>query len=76
MRHELTVFLFTLGLFLGMLLFLEIGRRIAIRRMKEDAGAWRGRESVQWMGRFLPCWVYSSLLHSPERVRDLTRAGS
>jgi hypothetical protein len=39
MRHELTVFLFTFGLFLGMLLFLEIGRRIAIRRMKEDAGA-------------------------------------
>jgi len=39
MRHELTMFLFTFGLFLGMLLFLEIGRRIAIRRMKEDAGA-------------------------------------
>ena len=39
MRHELTVFVFTFGLFLGMLLFLEIGRRIAIRRMKEDAGA-------------------------------------
>ncbi len=29
MRHELTVFLFTFGLFLGMLLFLEIGRRVA-----------------------------------------------
>ena len=27
MSHELIVFLFTLGLFLGMLLFLEIGRR-------------------------------------------------
>jgi len=39
MRHELTVFLYTFGLFLGMLLFLEIGRRIAVRRMKEDAGA-------------------------------------
>jgi len=39
MHHELTVLLFTFGLFLGMLLFLEIGRRIAIRRMKEDAGA-------------------------------------
>ena len=38
MRHELTVFLFTFGLFLGMLLFLEIGRRIAVRRRKEDAG--------------------------------------
>ena len=39
MRHELTVFLFTFGLFLGMLLFLEIGRRIAVRRMREDSGA-------------------------------------
>jgi hypothetical protein len=36
--HAFTVFLYTFGLFLGMLLFLEIGRRIAIRRMKEDAG--------------------------------------
>jgi hypothetical protein len=33
------VLLFTLGLFLGMLLFLEIGRRIAVRRMREDIGA-------------------------------------
>ncbi len=39
MSHELTIFLLTLGLFLGMLLFLEIGRRSSIRRMKEDAGA-------------------------------------
>ncbi len=39
MAHEVTVFLLTLGLFLGMLLFLEIGRRNSIRRMKEDAGS-------------------------------------
>jgi len=39
MSHELSVFLFTFGLFLGMLLFLEIGRRVGIRRRKEDAGA-------------------------------------
>ena len=39
MSHEVTVFFLTFGLFLGMLLFLEIGRRIGIRRMKEDAGA-------------------------------------
>jgi hypothetical protein len=32
------VLLFTFGLFLGMLLFLEIGRRIAVRRMREDTG--------------------------------------
>ena len=39
MSHALTVFLFTFGLFLGMLFCLEIGRRIGIRRMKEDGGA-------------------------------------
>jgi len=38
MNHAFTVFLYTFGLFLGMLLFLEIGRRIAVRRMKEDSG--------------------------------------
>jgi hypothetical protein len=38
MGHEFIVFLFTFGLFLGMLLFLEIGRRITIRRRKQDAG--------------------------------------
>ena len=39
MSHEFIVFLFTLSLFLGMLLFLEIGRRSSLRRLKEDAGA-------------------------------------
>ncbi|MGE5304818.1 MAG: DUF4239 domain-containing protein [Alphaproteobacteria bacterium] len=38
MSHTATLFLLTLGLFLGMVLFLEIGRRIGIRRMKEDSG--------------------------------------
>jgi len=38
MSHAVTVVLITVGLFLGMLLFLEIGRRAGIRRMKEDAG--------------------------------------
>ena len=38
MNHALTVLLVTFGLFLGMLLFLEIGRRLALRRMKDDAG--------------------------------------
>jgi hypothetical protein len=38
MGHEFIVFLFTFGLFLGMLLFLEIGRRLGIRRRKQDAG--------------------------------------
>jgi len=37
MSHELTVFLFTFGLFLGMLVFLEIGRRAGIRQMKEGS---------------------------------------
>jgi hypothetical protein len=37
MSHGATVFLLTFGLFLGMLLFLEIGRRIGIRRLKDDS---------------------------------------
>ena len=39
MSHAVKVFLFTFGLFLGMLLFLELGRRIGIRRVKEDSQA-------------------------------------
>lgn len=39
MSHAVTVFLFTFGLFLAMLLFLELGRRIGIRRVKEDSQA-------------------------------------
>jgi hypothetical protein len=39
MSHELTVFLLTFGLFVGMLILLEIGRRIGVRRMKDDTGA-------------------------------------
>jgi hypothetical protein len=37
MSHGATVFLLTFGLFLGMLLCLEIGRRIGIRRLKDDS---------------------------------------
>ncbi|HUK39442.1 MAG TPA: hypothetical protein VLX11_00310 [Candidatus Acidoferrales bacterium] len=39
MSHELMVFFLTSGLFLGMLLFLEIGRRTSLRRLKQDSGA-------------------------------------
>ena len=39
MSHAVTVFLLTFGLFLGMLLCLEVGRRIGNRRIKEDAGS-------------------------------------
>jgi len=47
MNHALFVFLITFGLFLGMLLFLEIGRWIAVRRMKKDsAGAGEGVTAV------------------------------
>ena len=44
MDHALWAFLITFGLFVGMLLFLEIGRRIAVRRIKQDADA--GGEGV------------------------------
>ena len=36
MTYAVVGFLITVGLFLGMLLFLEIGRRAGIRRLKED----------------------------------------
>jgi len=39
MRHELAVFLYALGLFLSMLLSLEIGRRVSIRSSKAESGA-------------------------------------
>jgi hypothetical protein len=39
MSHAVIVFVFTSGLFLGMLLFMEIGRRVAVGRMREDTGA-------------------------------------
>src|ERR1700746_2372192 len=38
MSHTFVVGLFAFGLFLGMLLFLEIGRRAGLRQMKEDSG--------------------------------------
>jgi len=37
MTHAATVFVFAGGLFLGMLLFLEIGRRIGLRRLQDDS---------------------------------------
>ena len=39
MSHGTIVFLFTFSLFLGMLLFLEIGRRVGIRRLQDDSSA-------------------------------------
>jgi hypothetical protein len=39
MSHGIAVFLFTSSLFLGMLLFLEIGRRLGLQRLKDDSSA-------------------------------------
>jgi hypothetical protein len=39
MTHATIVILLAVGLFLGMLLFLEIGRQTRLRRMQEDSGA-------------------------------------
>ena len=48
MNHTLVVGLFTLGLFLGMLILLEIGRRIGVRRMAKDSeGAQEGVGAVE-----------------------------
>src|SRR5258705_8335258 len=39
MSHTVTVFALTFALFLGMLIFLEIGRRVGIRRSHDDSAA-------------------------------------
>ena len=39
MGHGTTVFLYTIGLFVGMLLCLELGRRFGLRRLEEDSTA-------------------------------------
>jgi hypothetical protein len=39
MSHGTTVLLFTASLFLGMMLFLEIGRRVGLRRLQDDSSA-------------------------------------
>ena len=39
MGHGTTVFLYTISLFLGMLLCLELGRRLGLRRLQEDSTA-------------------------------------
>jgi hypothetical protein len=48
MDHGIYVLLFALGLFLGMLMVLEIGRRIGARRLAEDPkGAEAGVGTVE-----------------------------
>ena len=76
MSHAVTVFLFTFGLFLAMLLFLELGRRIGIRRVKEDSQA--ASEGVGAVDAAVFALLGLLLLrpNSPERFRDLTRGGS
>jgi hypothetical protein len=39
MGHGTTVFLFTISLFVGMLLCLELGRRFGLRRLEEDSSS-------------------------------------
>jgi hypothetical protein len=65
----------TFGLFVGMLLFLEIGRRIAASRIKKTRKL-PGRVPAQLMVRSSPCSDYASPSPSLERVRDSTRGGS
>src|SRR5262249_4038387 len=39
MSHGTTVFLYTISLFVGMLVCLELGRRLGLRRLQEDSSA-------------------------------------
>ena len=75
MTHAVIMLVLAFGLFLGMLLFLEIGRRIGVRRMKDDSVA--GAEaSGPSMAPSSPSSDCSSPSPSPERRRDSTRGGS
>ena len=69
MDHGIVVGLFAMGLFLGMLLPLEVGRRIGARRLAEDPKP----ASAPWMALSLSCSVCLSRLLFPERRRDYTR---
>lgn len=63
MGYTIFTFLITLGLFLGMLLLLDLGRRVGIRRRAQDPdGAGAGTGAVD--GRSSPCWACSSPLPS------------
>ena len=57
MSHAVKVFLFTFGLFLGMLLFLELGGRIGTRRVKE-APKLRARVSALSTPPSSPFWDF------------------
>ena len=55
MDHGIVVVLFAMALFLGMLLFLEVGRRIGARRLAQDPkGAEAGVGTVEGA---VPCSV-------------------
>jgi hypothetical protein len=56
MGHSIYVSLFAVGLFLGMVILLEVGRRIGVRRLVQDPeGAEAGVGTVE--GLCLPCSV-------------------
>jgi len=74
MSHGTAVFLFTASLFMGMMLFLEIGRRLGLRRLQDDSAPPRGIGAVD--GAVFACWGSSSRSPSPERPPDSTPGGS
>ena len=47
MGYALTTALFTIGLFLGMLLFMELGRRLGLASLKKDPDAHRGTGAIE-----------------------------
>jgi hypothetical protein len=75
MSHTVTGFALTFALFLGMLLFLEIGRRAAIRRSHDDsAAAAEGIGAVD--GAVFAVLGLLIALPFPEPSPDSTRDGS
>jgi hypothetical protein len=74
MSHGITVFLFTSSLFLGMLLVLEIGRRLGIRLQDDSSAAAEGIGAAD--GAVFAVLGLLIRSPSPERPPDSTRGGS
>src|SRR5258705_6130976 len=73
MDHGIYVSLFALGLFLGMLMLLEVGRRIGARRVAEDpTGAEAGVGTVD-RAVFVLLWLLIAVTFSGAASRFDTR---
>jgi len=76
MNYTLYGFLLAGSLFFGMLIVIEVGRRIGVRRRAEDPeGGRAGFGTIEAAVRCLPSWGCSSPSPSREPARDSMRGG-